>query len=496
MDFFKEKSSLKNKKNKETWKVLIVDDEKDVHQLTRSVLKDFEYQDKGLEFLSAYNSKEALSILKENSDIVLVLLDVVMETDDAGLIVAKKIREEFGNEIIQIVLRTGQPSEIPEDKILKEYEINDYKEKTELTSKKLKITLLSAIRSYNSLSQLKKRQKEIQKLNYELTEIFDVFDETVISFKIDKNGKIIHVSNAYLKISLKRKDDLIGKDHEVLISEHMSDNFYENLWHTLEKGEIWKGEIKEVNTEGKTYWLYMIITPKYDKDGDFLNYTATAHDITSQKEIEEANKEIEFLNNEIVETQKEVVFRIGAIAETRSKETGMHVRRVAEYSKLFALYSGLDEKEAEILKQASPMHDIGKVGIPDNILNKPGKHTAEEFEIMKSHAQIGYDMLKHSKKAILKTAAIVSREHHEKYNGTGYPRGLKGEDIHIYGRITAIADVFDALGSDRCYKKAWKDEDIFKLFKEERGKHFDPKLVDIFFENLSSFLKIRDTFKD
>ena len=142
------------------------------------------------------------------------------------------------------------------------------------------------------------------------------------------------------------------------------------------------------------------------------------------------------------------------------------------------------------------MHDIGKIGIPDNILNKPGKLTPEEFEIMKTHAQIGYEMLKHSNKPILKTAAIVSKEHHEKYNGKGYPEGKKGEDIHIYGRITAVADVFDALGSDRVYKKAWDDDRIFKLFKEERGEHFCPKVIDAFFDSIQDVNKIRDEFKD
>ena len=187
---------------------------------------------------------------------------------------------------------------------------------------------------------------------------------------------------------------------------------------------------------------------------------------------------------------------MGEIAETRSKETGNHVKRVAEYSKLLALKLGLDEQTAEMLKLASPMHDIGKVGIPDNILNKPGKHTFEEFEIMKTHAQLGYEMLKHSTKPILQAAAIVAREHHEKYNAKGYPKGLRGEEIHIFARITAVADVFDALGSDRVYKKAWEDEKIFELFRSERGEHFDPKIVDIFFDSLDEIKIIRDKFKD
>lgn len=212
--------------------------------------------------------------------------------------------------------------------------------------------------------------------------------------------------------------------------------------------------------------------------------------------INVSSQEISSLSKEIEDTQKEVVFTMGAIGESRSKETGNHVKRVAEYSKVLALHYGLKECDAEMLKQASPMHDIGKVAIPDAVLNKPGRFNEEERKIMDTHAVLGYEMLNVSNKALLKMAAVVAHEHHEKWDGSGYPRGLAGEDINIYGRITALADVFDALGSDRVYKKAWDDERIFNLFKEERGKHFDPKLVDIFFENLDSFLKIRDKFKD
>ena len=202
------------------------------------------------------------------------------------------------------------------------------------------------------------------------------------------------------------------------------------------------------------------------------------------------------LNDAIEETQREVIYAMGEIGETRSKETGNHVKRVALYSKKLALLYGLSYEEADKLQMASPMHDIGKVGIPDAILNAPRKLTVDEFEIMKTHAALGYNMLKYSDKPILKAAAIVAGEHHEKWDGSGYPNAKSAEDIHIYGRITALADVFDALGSERVYKKAWKLEKILALFKEESGKHFDPKLVTLFLDNLESFLKIRDKFKD
>ncbi len=214
---------------------------------------------------------------------------------------------------------------------------------------------------------------------------------------------------------------------------------------------------------------------------------------TQKDELEQDNIT---LYKEIQETQKEIIFKMGAIAEARSKETGNHVKRVARYSEIIAIKYGMPLDEVKIFTEASPMHDIGKVAIEDAILNKPGKLNKEEFKRMKEHAQLGYDMIKGSKRELLKTASIIAYQHHEKYDGTGYPQGLKGENIHIYGRITAIADVFDALGTHRVYKEAWSDEKIFKLFKDEKGKHFDPKLVDIFFENLDEILSIRDELVD
>ena len=212
--------------------------------------------------------------------------------------------------------------------------------------------------------------------------------------------------------------------------------------------------------------------------------------------IAEGVQEIRSLNEEIEATLKEVLFTMGTFGENRSKEMSNHVRRVAEYTKVLALAYGLDDKEAEMLKQASPMHDIGKVAIPDAILNKPGHLDEDECANMQRHARMGYEMLKHSERKLLKTASIVAHEHHERWDGSGYPRGIGGEEIHIYGRITAIADVFDALGTQRCYKEIWNDEMIFEFFKEQRGKQFDPKLVDLFFANSDRFQAIREQFKD
>ena len=202
------------------------------------------------------------------------------------------------------------------------------------------------------------------------------------------------------------------------------------------------------------------------------------------------------LMEEIDNTQKELIYILGMTGENRSKETGSHVKRVAEYSWLLAKLYGLSEKDCNILREVSPLHDIGKIAIPDSILNKPGKLLENEMNIMREHSELGYDILKHSNLTLLKAAAIVAHEHHEKYNGRGYPRELKGEEIHIYGRITALADVFDALGSSRVYKDAWDDEKIFSFIERERGVHFDPCLANLFLDNRQQFLEIRDRFND
>ena len=168
-----------------------------------------------------------------------------------------------------------------------------------------------------------------------------------------------------------------------------------------------------------------------------------------------------------------------------------HLKRVAAYAKLLALKVGMTEKEANFIKQIAPMHDIGKWTIPESILQKPSTLTPEEWEIMKTHTQAGYEMLKDSKLDVLQMGALVAVQHQEKYDGTGYPKGLKGEEIHLYSRITTVADVFDALGSERSYKQAWAVADIIQYFAEGRGTHFDPQLVDLLLVNLDEFLAIR-----
>ncbi len=238
---------------------------------------------------------------------------------------------------------------------------------------------------------------------------------------------------------------------------------------------------------------------EFKKANKKLNKILTIGDKIQRKDYDGLKiklNEIRELNDEVERTQKEVLSTIGTIAEFRSNETGLHVQRVSWYAKILGKNYGLNEREVDLLFHAAPMHDIGKIAIPDAILNKPSKLSFEEFEIMKTHAKLGYEMINDSDRPLLVAASIIAHEHHENWDGSGYPRGLSGDNIHIYGRIIALVDVFDALGSDRCYKKAWDNDSIFNYIKKESGKHFEPKLVDIFFSNLDEIINVKNKLEN
>ncbi|RXJ75256.1 two-component system response regulator [Arcobacter sp. F155] len=205
-------------------------------------------------------------------------------------------------------------------------------------------------------------------------------------------------------------------------------------------------------------------------------------------------EEVKKATENLIDREHETLYILGKTAEYKDPETASHVARVAHYSKLIAKACGLDEKEQEIIFYAAPFHDLGKIGIEDKILLKPGKLDNEEFDTMKCHAQIGYEILKDSQSEFLRAGAIIAISHHEKYDGSGYPKGLKADEIHIYGRIVAVVDVFDALTSHRPYKKAWSFDDALNLLKEESGKHFDPNIVNLFIENIEEIKEIYNSF--
>ena len=216
--------------------------------------------------------------------------------------------------------------------------------------------------------------------------------------------------------------------------------------------------------------------------------------VSQQKDILEETVRIR--TQELQETQLDVVHRLARAAEYRDNETGAHIVRMSHFAVILGRACGMSEQECDVLFHATPMHDVGKLGIPDRILLKPGKLDPEEFETMKQHTVIGAQLLANSQSPVLRMGEIIALTHHEKWDGSGYPNRLSGEDIPLPGRICALADVFDALSSKRCYKDAWPLEKTLAEIRSSSGKHFDPRLVEIFEELLPVILNVQQTHSD
>ncbi len=207
-------------------------------------------------------------------------------------------------------------------------------------------------------------------------------------------------------------------------------------------------------------------------------------------------REVELATREIRERERETVMSLVKAAAYRDYETGAHISRVGHYAHLIAQGLQLSAQDQALILDAAAMHDIGKVGIPDHILQKPGRLDAAEMDIMRQHASLGHELLKGSSSHLLQAGATIALGHHEKFDGSGYPQGLHGEDIPLFGRIVAVADVFDALTSERPYKKPWPLEDAAGYLREQRGLHFDPQCVDVFLAAWPQVLAIRQRFAD
>ncbi len=491
-----------------TFKLLIVDDEQEVHTLTRLVLKNYELEGRGLNLLSAYSGVGARQVLRDNPDIAVILLDVVMETEDSGLKLVRHIREELKNSKVRIILRTGQPGQAPELEVVAQYDINDYKAKTELTSQKLYTAVTSALRSWRDIQTIDSSRAGLRRI-------------------IDSSGPLFegHSLRRFATGVLDELMDLAAhQDHDALLDGHPEPAGMSGLVALARGGEfvIEAGRGKYSGFQGRAvsavvkdaagsmvskagrmgcefFFNNSFVSCIRGDEGQQILFLVRGgrRGISLDRDlirIYMANVAMAYhnvnLNTEIIETQKEIIHTLGEVVETRCKETANHVLRVGKMAELLALRAGLSEDEATVLRVAAPMHDVGKVGVPDAILNKPGALTAEEYETIKAHTTIGWEILGKSDRRIIKSASLVAHQHHEHWDGSGYPGGLSGEEIHIFGRIVAIVDVFDAVINKRCYRDAKELSDVVGMLRYGRGTHFDPELVDVFLAHLTEFVAI------
>ncbi len=505
--FAEESDALSDQNRLPPWKIIIVDDEKDVHTITRMALDGFTFEGRELKFYSAYSGGEAEKLLFEQPDAAVVLLDVVMESDDSGLELVQYIRHTLKNQFIRIILRTGRPGQAPERKVIAEYDINDYKEKNELTAQRLFSSVITALRSYRDIRTIEKNRRGLEQIIASSAHLFEIqslktFAKGILTqllslLNLDESSLYIQASGFTATYTPEEFSILAGTgDYEDYTSHPAAEVLPRDVIYYLDRALTEKQSIFEKNTfvgyfpmeKGPTNLLFLKGCRHFtDLDCGLIRIFSTNVAIAFENI---------YLNREIVDTQKEVILTLGDVVESRSKEMINHVRRVAEFSYLLAIKYGLNPQDAEMLRLASPMHDVGKVGIPDAILLKPGQLTDEEFKKIIPHTTIGHCILQKSKRDLMAAAAIVAQQHHERWDGTGYPQGFKGEEIHIYGRITGLADVFDALSHKRIYKKAWPMENVLELIVKERGKHFDPQLVDLLIEYIDEFLEINKAFPD
>jgi len=486
------------------WCVLIVDDDPSVHDVTRMMLGRFSFEGRPLRLIHAYSGAEARAAVLEHPEIAMVLLDVVMEEDDTGLKLVKFIREEAGNLLARIVLRTGQPGRAPERKVIIDYDINDYKLKTELTADRLFITMVSTLRSYHDLLSLDRNRVGLERVIESSRRLFrnQPFEDfmggalvqiaSVLGVGADSGPSGLSVARGSGGDSVNAAVGLYAgsvgrKPAEVLDGEALAliEEAFSGEGIVVRNGRF----AARFGIEGCIQCALLVEcgAPVGPWDRRLI-------------ELLRANIAVAMdnicLNREIENSQREIIFTLGEVAEARSSETGHHVKRVSERSKVLAIRAGLSEAEAAEIRLASSMHDIGKLAIPDAILNKPGPLSEEEFAVIRTHPVAGHEMLRNSGRRLMKKAAEIALEHQERYDGSGYPYGKKGEEIGIAGRIVAIADVFDALGCDRVYKSAWEAERIVEYFMAERGRQFDPALVDLFLSDLGPIARIKDRFPE
>jgi response regulator RpfG family c-di-GMP phosphodiesterase len=491
------------------WKVLIVDDEPEVHAVTKLALGDFVFQEKDLEFLSAFDGEQARQMFREHDDIAVVLLDVVMETDDAGLKVAEFIRNDMHNHFTRIILRTGQPGQAPERDVIINYDINDYKSKTELTAQKLFTVVISALRSYRDITAIEENRYGLEKIISASADLFSIHSlESFIEGIVQQLASLIGGTKdtAYLTSAVAGPKPIEQYNSSELYVFTGRGEYQNKAGNRLE--EVISG--RQLTSCQQAYAnKTMICEDEYlvvycdskTKKGSLLYMSGLPRKLTETDkrlvEIFSRNVQIAFdnvlLNKDIEDTQREIIERLADAIET-SFGSKNHTQRMIKICDVLGRSAGLSTKDLKILSLAVPLHDIGKIRVSDNIMLKPGSLDAEETLAMRNHAEIGYNLLKDSNRPLIKTAALIARDHHEYWNGKGYPRGKSGEGIHIFCRITSLADAFDAMRSERSYKEAWPLEKVMEVIVAEKGQQFDPKMVGFLQENLDEIENIMLSF--
>jgi response regulator RpfG family c-di-GMP phosphodiesterase len=486
------------------WKIMIVDDDREVHAVTKVVLGDFVFDGRSVEFVNAYSAVEACKVFAEHPDTAVVLLDVVMETDDAGLRCVEFIRKTMENKQVRIILRTGQPGQAPERQVIVDYDINDYKAKSELTAQKLFTSVVAALRSYQHIVSIDLSRRGLEKIIDGSASLFEQqsMSRFVEGVLMQLHSLIQGATGSLLCTVGSQGDPEAGGEFQVLASSEpfspepgrpldqiLPADAMDDIRRAFREGRnVYCGDHSVIVFRSRNHSISVVYLEGHAPLGEvdrglleiFCSKVAIAFDNV-------------YLYEQVLNSQKATVYALGKLAEFKDEITGQHVRRIEKLTALIAselkergLFTGeIDDRFVDQIGLASILHDVGKVGLPDSILNKPARLTDEEMDVIRQHPRIGANVLREVAKMVpgrsyLSLGAEVAETHHEKFDGTGYPAGLKGDEIPIGGRITAVADVYDALMHKRPYKDAWRPDETIEHLKAQSGIHFDPRVVDAF----------------
>lgn len=486
------------------WHILVVDDEPAIHEITHLVLGSEQVFERPIKLHSAYNAAQAKDLLNSDIEFAIAFIDVVMEEDDAGLKLVSWIREDLGNHTVRIVLRTGQSGLAPEEYVIRQYDINDYKTKTEFTALKMLTSVISSIRSFRDIKTILRSLEDFKHLIKSANSVLQLRDLNTFASAILTNMlSLLNLESSALYIVRQEKDFLDNTQENFLASAGKFNAEIQCLNHIPDSINA---KIENVFSNKKSvynpqYFAVFFATSSNTSSVLYVEYEGKGeHFNTGLAELYATNVTLIYENlvrkQQLDQSQRELMYIVGEAVEARSKETGSHVKRVAILSARLSHFLGLSEDFVQAIRTAAPLHDIGKIAIPDNILQKPGKLNQEEWLTMKNHAVIGANMLRSSQLAVAQLGANIAHYHHENWDGSGYPEGLKGEAIPIEARIVALVDVFDALGAKRCYKEVWPFADIEQYIKENVGIKFDPYIVEVFFQHIDQMTEVRSMYPD
>ena len=472
------------------WKLLVVDDEPDVLAVTRLALRDFSFAGRSLDIIEADSVAVARDRLAEHPDMALGLIDVVMDTDDAGLRLVEHIRNDLGNQMMRLMIRTGQPGVAPERYVIDHYDIDDYKDKTELSAGRLYTSVRAGIKAYRDLMAININRQGLERILDVTPALFDLGNDSLNKFFNGVLTQVIGLCKLSQASHIGTLEGVIttfdhGETKVHACTDHFAEiprfkDIHEACVRAIETGQA-AAALRQYSqvlplVMGQTPVGYIYIEPIEPLSSDDLNLVQIL-----ARQCSQALENFK-LHENIVDAFGNAIDMLAEIAEFKDKTTGDHINRIDRYTRFIAQAMGLSEAEANLCGTASRLHDVGKIGIPDHILSKPGKLTPEEFDIIKTHTNIGASILSHD--AAFAMARDVARHHHERWDGSGYPEGVPSRNFGLVTRVVSVADVFDALVSRRPYKEPWDVQNARLAIADGAGTQFDPEVVKAFLSQL------------